>query len=115
MREEILAFFVAAHGRSAPSRRPHGRDHRANHQILALDFLSDRLQFIFLHVDADVRVEKEDVDPIELDAVDLGFRSQVEHGVQVNAWFGARAALANQAGPHGVVEFGKIILGLAHN
>ena len=35
---------------------------------------------------------------------DVGLRRQVEHRVEIDRRFGARTALADQAGPHGVVK-----------
>jgi hypothetical protein len=54
-----------------------------------------------------VGVEEENIDAIEFNAVDLGFGGEVEHGIEVDARFSAGAALADKAGPHGVVQFGE--------
>ena len=56
-----------------------------------------------------MRIEKENIDAIELLATDFGFRGEVEHGIQVDARFGTGTALAHQAGPHGVVQFREIV------
>jgi hypothetical protein len=63
-------------------------------------------------IDVDVRFEQEDVDAIEPGAVDLGLGGQIEHGVEVDAGFGAGTAFADEAGPHGVVKLGEVV-GLA--
>ena len=65
-----------------------------------------RLSAVVVHLDVDVRVEQEQVHAVELDAIHLGLGRQVEHRVEVNARFSAGAAFADEAGPHGVVEFG---------
>ena len=74
-------------------------------QALGLDLVGERLDVVGAGVDGDVRVEQEEVDAVELDAVDLGAGGQVEHRVEVDAGFGAGAAFADEAGPHGVVKF----------
>ena len=51
-----------------------------------------------------MRVEEEEVHAVELDAVDLGRGGQIEHGIQVDGRLGI-GAFADQAGPHGVVDF----------
>ena len=42
--------------------------------------------------------------PSNRDAVDRGLRRQIEHRVQIDRRFGARAALADETGPHRVVQ-----------
>ncbi len=54
-------------------------------------------------------VEKEEIDAVEARAVDAGFGGEVEHGVEVDAGFGAGTAFAHETGPHGVVQFRKIV------
>ena len=56
-------------------------------------------------VDVDVRGEQEQVDAVELDAVDLGRGGQVEHRVEVDGRLGLGLPLADHAGPGGVVQF----------
>ena len=55
-----------------------------------------------------MRVEEEQVHAIEFNSIDLGASGQVEHGIEVNAGFGAGAAFADEARPHCIVEFGII-------
>ena len=74
---------------------------------LAAILSASRLQAVVVDVNVDVRVEEEEVHAVELDAVHLGLGGQVQHGIEVDAGFGAGAAFADQAGPHGVVQFGK--------
>jgi hypothetical protein len=56
-----------------------------------------------------VRIVEEQIDAVELHAADLGLGGEVEHGVEVDEGFRAGAALADEAGPHGVVQFGEVI------
>ena len=67
---------------------------------------------IVVDIDADVRVEQKQIDAIELDAIDFRFGGEVEHGIEVDARFRAGAAFADEAGPHGIVEFGKITVSM---
>ncbi len=52
-----------------------------------------------------MRIEKEQIHAIELHAVDLRRRGEIQHGIEINGRFSARTALAHQAGPHGIVQF----------
>ena len=70
----------------------------------APDLVGQALQIVVGRVDADVRVEQEQVDAVELDAVHLGGGGEVEHGVEVDGRFRVRP-FADEAGPHGVVKF----------
>jgi hypothetical protein len=56
-----------------------------------------------------MRVKKKNIDAIEFYAVDFRFGGQVEHGVEIEAWFRAGTAFADQAWPHGIVQLRKII------
>ena len=57
-------------------------------------------------------IVEEQVDAVELDAVDLGLGRQVEHLVEEDVRFrAAHALLADEPGPHGVVQFGIVIGG----
>ena len=58
----------------------------------------------------DVRIEEEQIDAVELHAVHLGGGGQIEHRVEIDRRLGVRAALADQAGPHGVVNRGILVL-----
>ena len=64
-----------------------------------------------------MRIEQEEIHAVEPDTIDLGIGSQIEHRIQVNARFGAGAALADEPGPHGVVKFWEIAVTVlrAHN
>ena len=69
------------------------------------------LQLVFGRIDAGVRIEQEQIDTVELDAVDRRLCGEIEHGVEIDERFGARAALADKAGPHGVMERWRGMLG----
>src|SRR4029079_16614177 len=56
-------------------------------------------------VDAGVRIAQEEIDTVEPRPVrELRLRRQVEHRVEIDRRLGAGPALADQSGPHGVVE-----------
>ena len=108
MADELLAVLIAANRRPAAGRPPDRRDHRAHHEPLCPDLLGKALYAIVIHLDVDVGVEQEQVHAIELDAIHLGLGRQAEHRIEVNTRFSARAAFANKARPHGVVELGVV-------
>jgi hypothetical protein len=75
--DEFRLFLRAAHGRAAAGRRPDGRDNRADVEVARLRFvrqLLDRIVAFDGRIDIDVRQVQEEIEPVELDAVDLGRR-----------------------------------------
>ena len=55
-----------------------------------------------------MRLEEEQVEAVELHAVDFGGGGQVEHRVQIDRRLAA-VALADHARPGGVVKFGIVV------
>jgi hypothetical protein len=108
--EESLAVLVTAHRRAATGRRPDRRDDRADHQIPLSRLVGQTLQIVVRRVDADVRVEQEQVESVELDAVHFSRRGQVEHRVQLDGRLRI-GTFADHPGPGGVVQFGKVVRG----
>ena len=108
--DELFPLVFAPHRRAAAGGRPDRRDHGTNHKTLRRDLVSEPFQFILADVDIDVRVEKKNVHPVELDTVHFGLRCQIEHRVQIDERFGAGAAFADEAGPHGVVKPGIVVV-----
>ena len=51
-----------------------------------------------------MRVEEEEIDPVELRALDIGLRREVEHRLEIDERFCARAPFADEARPHRVVQ-----------
>ena len=84
-----------------------GRDDRADHQVPRADLVGQPLQVVIGRIDVDVRIEEEQIDAVEFHAVDLRGGRQVEHGVEIDGRLGI-GTLADQAGPRGVVQFGKL-------
>ena len=78
---------------------------------LRADLVGEPLEVVVGRVDADVRIEQEQVDAVELDAVDLRVRGQVEHRVEIDRRLGVRAAFADEARPHRVVKGGIFVRG----
>ena len=113
LRQEVLPFLFVPHGRAAAGRRPHRRDERADDEMLRADLVGEPFQIVVGRVDADVRVEEKQIDAVELDAVHFGRRRHVEHRVEVDRRLGIRA-LADQPGPHGVMDSGVFVLGHGH-
>ena len=109
LRDERLALVVAAHGGSAAGRRPHRRDQRADDEIAPADAVGQLLQVVIRRIDADVRIEEEQIDAVELDAVHLRLRGVVEHRVEIDRRLGAGSALADEPGPHRVMDSGIFV------
>ena len=105
LREKALAFLVAAHGRASAGRRPHRRDERSDDEAARADAIGKPLQRLAIGVDVDVRVEQEQVDALEADAVDVGGRRQVEHRVEIDRRLRV-GPLADEPRPHRVVQCG---------
>ena len=78
----FLRASSLAHGRPAAGRRPDRGDNRADASPRDADLVGQRLQLVVGRVDADVRVEEEQVDAVELDAIDLGRGREVEHRIE---------------------------------
>ena len=70
---------------------------------------ASRFKIVVRGVDVDVRIEQEQIDAVELDAVDFGRGRQVEHRVEIDRRLGIRA-LADHSRPGGVVKFGKVFM-----
>jgi len=50
-----------------------------------------------------VRIVEKQIDAVEFHAAHIGLGREVEHRVEIDERFRAGAALADEAGPHGVV------------
>ncbi len=57
-----------------------------------------------------MRIEEEEIDAVELLSVDAGGGGAVEHGVEIDRRLGVGTALADQAGPHRIVNRGVLVL-----
>ena len=104
LRQEVPAILVAAHGRSAASRRPHRRDKRSDDESPRRDVVGQALQIGARRIDAQVGIEEEQIDAVEPGAVDRRRRGEVEHRVEINGRLRSRAAFPDQPRPHRVVE-----------
>ena len=60
------------------------------------DFVGELLDAVIVDIDADVRVEQEEVDAVEFDAVDLGLGGEVEHGIEVDGRVRRRGCLCRR-------------------
>ena len=77
-----------------------------------MNFLGEAPDARVININAGVGVEEEEIDAIEFDAVHFGVGGEVEHLVEINGGFSARAAFADEAGPHGIVKFGIVAVGM---
>ena len=107
-RDETLALLGAAHRRTAADGRPDRRHQRADGQTLRSDRIGEAPDVVVARVDAGVRVGEEEVDAVELDAVDARRRRQIEQRRQADRRFRV-AALADHARPHRIVQFRPIV------
>ena len=100
---------IVAHRRAAAGRRPDRRDDRADDQPARREpFSASSSKLLVGRVDADVRIEQKQIDAVEPLAIDLGRGREVEHRVELNRRLAA-LAFADDAGPGGVVKFGKVV------
>jgi hypothetical protein len=106
LRHESFAFVLRPHGRSTTSGRPHWSYQRAHYQSSLSDVVRQTLQVVIGRIDIRVGQGKEQIDTVELDAIDFGLLRQIEHGIQADRRFRIRT-LADQPRPHGVMQLGK--------
>ncbi len=90
--------------------RHHGADLQLVRRCLVCQLL-DRIVASDGRVDVDVRQIQEQVEAVELQAIDFGRRRQVEHRVEVDRRLVARAALADNARPRRIMEL-RIVVGV---
>ena len=82
--QELFAFPAVAHRRAAAGRRPDRRHHRADLQVPRPDLVGQPPQFAVVGVDADVRIEEEQIEAVEPHAIDFGRGRQIEHRIQID-------------------------------
>ena len=107
--DKLPAIFFAPHRRTAARRRPYRCNNRSDHKAPGQNLVGQSLDTVVIRINADVGVEEEKIHAVELDPVHLGLGREVEHGIEVNTGFGAGAAFADEAGPHGVVQFWIVV------
>ena len=108
--EELLALVGGAHGRAAAGAAPDRRDEGADLEAVAGDVVGHPLDRVEVAVDVEVRGDDEEVDAVELLAVGLGVGGELEQGVERDDRLAVRRALADDAGPHGVVQL-RVVVG----
>ena len=106
--DEGLPLVVRSDRRAAAGAAVDRRDDRADDRLRARAFSARRVGLLIAAVDVEVGMVEEDVEALELHAVDLGRGRHVEHGVQIDGRLGA-LALAHQSRPGGVVELGEVV------
>ena len=87
-----------------------GATARSDRQTPSANIVRERLDAIIIRIDGRVGQGKEQIDAIEFLPVNLGSLGQVEHCIEIDRRL-AVIALADEAGPHGVVQLGIRILG----
>ena len=105
--DELAPLHRRSHGRVAHRARPDWRHERTDRKSVGSDQVGDPSQVVDGGVGIGVRMEQEVVDAIEFLAVNAGCGGQCQHFFEADRRFLPRAIpLANEARPHGVVEFG---------
>ena len=112
--QKLPPAFALVHRRPAARGRPHGSDDRADDQPAGLHLVRQLFEVLVRGIDIDVRIEQEQIDPVELLPVHLGIRGVIEHRVQIDRRIVGAGFLADHSGPRGVVELGKIMRMICH-
>lgn len=107
--------ILGTHRGAATGGRPNGSADGADEEPAPVHFVGEAENGVIVGINVKVRRTQVHVDAVEADAIDLGARGEVEHGVEVQNRLGARGAFADDAGPHGVVQFGMVVIGGAHD
>ena len=110
--QELLLLFVGTHRRISDRARPDRRHERTDVQALGGDQVGHLLQIVFRDVGVGMGVEKEEIHAIELMPVDVGGDGHVEHVLEGDGRVIRIGLLADEAGPHGVVQFHDVGYGV---
>ena len=103
--QELLLLFVGTHRGITHRATPDRSDERAHLQALGGDEVRHLLEVVLGDIGVGVRVEQEQVDAVELVAVDVGGDGHVEHLLESDRRVIGVGLLADEAGPHRVVQF----------
>ena len=90
---------------------PHGGDDGTDDEALGLDLGGEGFDTVLGDIDIGVRIVEEEIDAIEFHAADIGFRGEIEHGVEADERLGPGGAFADETGPGCVMEFREVIGG----
>ena len=107
--DKFLAVLVAAHRRTAARRRPDRRDHRADHKTLRADLVRQPFQIVVVESMLTCGSNRNRSTPSNFTPLTSALAVRSSMVSRSMARFRAGAAFADQAGPHGVVQFGKVI------
>ena len=111
---KLARSSFAAHRGAADGARPDGGDEGADGEALGGDFVGHGADGVVAGVGVGVGMKQEQIDALELLAIDLGIGRQLEHAVEADRRMVGAGLLADEAGPHGVVEFGVGVFGRDH-
>src|SRR5437879_4693777 len=59
-----------------------------------------------------MRFKQKQIHSVKLDAIHLGIRREVKHGIKIDARLSSGTAFADQSGPHGIVKLGIITMAM---
>ena len=108
--DELAALLDRAHRAVADGAWPHGRDERADGEVLRGDLVGHLADVGLARVGIEVGVEEEEVDAVELLSVDGRLGGELEHAVERDRGMVGAGFLADESGPHGVVQFHRVLL-----
>ena len=110
--DELRPLHRAPHGRVADRARPDRRHQRPHGKAVGGDLVGDPTDLVVGGIGVGVGEEEKVVDAVELLPVDARRRRQLEHCVEADRRLLPRAvSLADEAGPHGVMELGGGVRG----
>ena len=109
IRHELRTVLRRAHGRAATHGGPDRRHDGADGEIVLRRLVGQRLGLVRREVDVGVGRGMEDVDAVELHAIDLRRGREADHGIEVDRRLRIRS-LAHKPRPHRIVKLGKIVL-----
>lgn len=107
--DKVRTVFVGAHRGATDGARPHGSDEGAHGEAVRGDFVRHGADGVVSGIGIGVRVKEEEIDAVELLAVDLGSGCHLQHTVETDGRVVGARLFADEAGPHGVVKLGEIM------
>ena len=111
--DEARARVGRAHRAVADRARPDRRDERADREVALRDRVGEAAEVRLRRVRVDVRMEEEEVDAVEAAPARARLRGEVEHALERDRRMVGARLLADESGPHGVVQLHRSLLRFA--
>jgi len=105
---KFLAVFIAAHRRFRHALEAKPAQRQNQWRNLSANLIRQLLNAVIVGIDTGMRIKQKEIHAVE------GMRrlppcSQVEHRVEVNAWFSARTALPTRPGHMALCNLGNML------